>query len=74
MCHVHENTVKPVVNKYADAKSKLEIKEDYYIVQKGDSIFSITRKFPNLTADDLKKKNDLKSDNIQPGMKLKIQG
>ena len=71
---VAENTVKPVVNKYADAKSKLEIKEDYYIVQKGDSIFSITRKFPNLTADDLKKKNDLKSDNIQPGMKLKIQG
>ena len=71
---VAENTVKPVVNKYADAKSKLEIKEDYNIVQKGDSIFSITRKFPNLTADDLKKKNDLKTDNIQPGMKLKIQG
>ena len=71
---VAENTVKPVVNKYADAKSKLEIKEDYYIVQKGDSIFSITKKFPNLTADDLKKKNDLKSDNIQPGMKLKILG
>jgi membrane-bound lytic murein transglycosylase D len=61
-------------NKYASAKSKIDIKEDYYIVQKGDSIFSITKKFPNLTADDLKKKNDLKTDNIQPGMKLKIQG
>lgn len=71
---VAENTTKPTENKYSDAKSKLEVKEDYYIVQKGDSIFSITRKFPNLTADDLKKKNDLKSDNIQPGMKLKIQG
>ncbi|SEP92366.1 lytic transglycosylase domain-containing protein [Flavobacterium urocaniciphilum] len=71
---VAENTTKPAENKYSDAKSKLEVKEDYYIVQKGDSIFSITRKFPNLTADDLKKKNDLKSDNIQPGMKLKIQG
>lgn len=67
--------VKPKTeNKYAAAKSKIEIKEDYYIVQKGDSIFSITKKFPNLTADDLKKKNDLKTDNIQPGMKLKIQG
>ena len=65
---------KTTVNKYADAKSKIDMKEDYYIVQKGDSIFSITKKFPNLTADDLKKKNDLKSDNIQPGMKLKIQG
>ena len=52
----------------------IKIKEDYYIVQKGDSIFSITKKFPNLTTDDLKKKNDLKTDNIQPGMKLKIQG
>lgn len=71
---VAENTVKPTENKYSSAKSKIDIKEDYYIVQKGDSIFSITRKFPNLTADDLKKKNDLKSDNIQPGMKLKIQG
>lgn len=61
-------------NKYAAAKSKIDIKEDYYIVQKGDSIFSISKKFPNLTADDLKQKNDLKTDNIQPGMKLKIQG
>jgi membrane-bound lytic murein transglycosylase D len=71
---VAENTEKPTENKYSSAKSKIEMKEDYYIVQKGDSIFSITKKFPNLTADDLKKKNDLKTDNIQPGMKLKIQG
>ena len=71
---VAENTEKPTENKYSSAKSKIEIMEDYYIVQKGDSIFSITKKFPNLTADDLKKKNDLKTDNIQPGMKLKIQG
>ncbi len=71
---VAENTEKVIENKYSSAKSKIEIKEDYYIVQKGDSIFSITKKFPNLTTDDLKKKNDLKTDNIQPGMKLKIQG
>jgi membrane-bound lytic murein transglycosylase D len=71
---VAETTEKPSENKYSSAKSKIDIKEDYYIVQKGDSIFSITKKFPNLTADDLKKKNDLKNDNIQPGMKLKIQG
>jgi membrane-bound lytic murein transglycosylase D len=71
---VAENTEKPIENKYSSAKSKIDFKEDYYIVQKGDSIFSITKKFPNLTTDDLKKKNDLKTDNIQPGMKLKIQG
>jgi membrane-bound lytic murein transglycosylase D len=71
---VAENIEKPIENKYSSAKSKIEIKEDYYIVQKGDSIFSITKKFPNLTTDDLKKKNDLKTDNIKPGMKLKIQG
>ena len=43
-------------------------------MQKGDSIFSITKKFPNLTVEDLKKKNNLPNNNIQPGMKLKIQG
>lgn len=55
-------------------KDRIEIKEDFYIVQKGDSIFSITKKFPNLTVEDLKKKNNLPNNNIQPGMKLKIQG
>jgi membrane-bound lytic murein transglycosylase D len=65
---------KEVVPTTASKKDRIEIKEDFYIVQKGDSIFSITKKFPNLTVEDLKKKNNLPNNNIQPGMKLKIQG
>lgn len=48
--------------------------DEYYTVQKGDSIFSISKKYPNVTVDDLKKNNNLCDDNIQPGMKLKING
>lgn len=65
---------KEVVATTTPKKDRIEIKEDFYIVQKGDSIFSITKKFPNLTVEDLKKKNNLPNNNIQPGMKLKIQG
>lgn len=65
---------KEVVATTTAKKDRIEIKEDFYIVQKGDSIFSITKKFPNLTVEDLKKKNNLPNNNIQPGMKLKIQG
>lgn len=46
----------------------------YYTVQPGDSLFSIARKYPGISADDLKKWNDISGDNIQPGMKLKTNG
>src|SRR5690606_341918 len=45
-----------------------------YTVQSGDSLYSIARKFPGISADDLKKWNDISGDNIQPGMKLKTNG
>ena len=46
--------------------------ERMYIVQKGDSLFSIARKHPGVTVENLKDWNKLKGENIQPGMKLKI--
>jgi membrane-bound lytic murein transglycosylase D len=46
---------------------------DYY-VKKGDSLFSIAQKYPGVTISDLKKWNDIRSEDIQPGMKLKING
>jgi membrane-bound lytic murein transglycosylase D len=46
---------------------------DYY-VKKGDSLFSIAKKYPGVTISDLKKWNDIRSEEIQPGMKLKING
>lgn len=46
-----------------------------YVVQKGDSMYSISKKYPGLTISKLKKLNNLsESDLLQPGMKLKING
>lgn len=46
---------------------------DYY-VKKGDSLFSIAKKYPGITISDLKKWNDISNEDIKPGMKLKING
>lgn len=45
-----------------------------YEVKQGDSLFSISRQFPGVSVEDIKKWNDISDDNIQPGMKLKING
>ncbi|SHG00399.1 membrane-bound lytic murein transglycosylase D [Flavobacterium segetis] len=45
-----------------------------YYVKKGDSLFSIAKKYPGVTISDLKKWNDIRSEDIKPGMKLKING
>lgn len=47
-------------------------KERMYIVQKGDSLFSIARKHPGVTVENLKNWNKIKDESIQPGMKLKV--
>lgn len=55
-------------------KAKTKIKsEDFhlYIVQKGDSLFKISQKH-HTTVAELKKKNNIKEDDLKPGMKLKI--
>jgi len=49
-------------------------KEDIYIVKKGDSLFSISKKIKGVTVSDLKKWNGISGGNIKPGMKLKISG
>lgn len=67
-----ENSVN--TDKKTISKSVFKKEDEYYTVQKGDSIFSISKKYPNVSVDDLKKNNNLCDDNIQPGMKLKING
>jgi membrane-bound lytic murein transglycosylase D len=49
-------------------------KDKMYSVQRGDSLFSISKKFPGVTISDIKKWNNIKGESIQPGMKLKISG
>ncbi|AOW08869.1 LysM peptidoglycan-binding domain-containing protein [Flavobacterium gilvum] len=49
-------------------------KEINYLVQKGDSLFSISKKYPGVTVSDLKKWNNITGDDLKPGMGLKIKG
>ena len=56
--------------KTASAKS---IGEDYF-VKKGDSLYSISKKYPGVTISDIKKWNGIKNEDLKPGMKLKING
>ncbi|OXG05622.1 membrane-bound lytic murein transglycosylase D [Flavobacterium araucananum] len=55
------------------ATSTKDLGEDYY-VKKGDSLYSISKKYPGVTISDIKKWNNIKNGDIKPGMKLKING
>lgn len=62
--------------------SKTKTKKDKYLadnnkptiyqVRKGDTLLSISKKFPGVTIADIKKWNKIKNEKIKPGMKLKI--
>ena len=56
-----------------DTKKKDKYQEQkLYVVQKGDSLFSISQKH-HTTVADIKKLNGIKDENLQPGMQLKIK-
>ncbi|WP_412476856.1 LysM peptidoglycan-binding domain-containing protein [Flavobacterium sp. TBRC 19031] len=52
------------------ANERSEVK--LYYVKKGDSLFSIAKKYPGVTISDIKKWNGIKNESLKPGMKLKI--
>lgn len=60
--------------KITESSEQKASKNGTYTVKNGDSLFSISKQFPGVSIDDLKKWNDISGDNIQPGMKLKING
>lgn len=45
-----------------------------YYVKKGDSLYSIAKKYPGVSISDIKKWNDISAEDLKPGMKLKING
>jgi membrane-bound lytic murein transglycosylase D len=45
-----------------------------YYVKKGDSLYSISKKYPGVTISDIKKWNNISGEELRPGMKLKING
>ena len=69
-----ESSTKGKTSKKADYAISKKEKEKMYYVKRGDSLFSISKKFPGVTIADIKKWNNINGENIQPGMKLKIGG
>jgi membrane-bound lytic murein transglycosylase D len=66
--------IEKVAQVVAEAPKKKNSKyeeQKLYIVQKGDSLFKISQKHQT-TVTELKKKNNIKENDLQPGMKLKI--
>ncbi|RTY95866.1 LysM peptidoglycan-binding domain-containing protein [Flavobacterium sp. GT3R68] len=67
-----------IASKASGKKDKLaeasKSKQALYSVRKGDSLFSIAKKYPGVTISDIKKWNGISNENLKPGMKLKING
>jgi len=61
------------IESFKKGAASKKISEDYY-VKKGDSLYSISKKYPGVTISDIKKWNGIKDGDIKPGMKLKING
>lgn len=68
------DTNQAVAEKSSKKEKIAKNKEDHYYVQKGDSLFSIAKKYPGVTISDIKKWNGISGNELKPGMKLKING
>ena len=54
-------------------KTTVEDGVQVYTVKNGDSLWSISQKFPGVTVEKIRKWNDISGNKLKPGMKLKIQ-
>lgn len=61
-------------SKSSSSSSKNTSNNGTYTVKSGDSLYTIAKKFPGISADNLKDWNDISGNSIRPGMKLKIKG
>ena len=61
-------------NKKESLASTSKSKSNDYLVKKGDSLYSISKKYPGVSISDIEKWNNIKSKELKPGMKLKING
>ena len=66
-----EAVVKALAN-YIGVPYSLNEESDYYVVKKGDSLWSIAKKY-NMTVDELKSINNLKSNLLSINQRLKIK-
>ncbi|WP_317130151.1 lytic transglycosylase domain-containing protein [Flavobacterium profundi] len=66
------STERVSTNSYSNTSNNAS--NQVYKVKKGDSLYSIAKKFPGISAEDIKKWNGISGNNIRPGMKLNING
>lgn len=68
---------KTVVNSFSKKENLASVSKNNeinYYVKKGDSLYSISKKYPGVTISDIKKWNNINAEDLKPGMKLKING
>jgi membrane-bound lytic murein transglycosylase D len=68
------NTNNATVNEFKKNTASKKASDSSYLVQKGDSLFSISKKYPGVTVADLKEWNNINAEDLKPGMGLKIKG
>ncbi len=64
--------LQPEVAQTSQKESKKRNNSKVYVVQKGDSLWSISRKLNGVSISDIKKWNDISGHKLKPGMRLKI--
>ncbi|MGO2294018.1 MAG: LysM peptidoglycan-binding domain-containing protein [Psychroflexus halocasei] len=70
---VVESSPQKEKKKQKSLKKKSSSNRSTYIVKNGDSLWSISRKFQDVTIEDIKKLNDLNTNRLKPGMTLQIR-
>ena len=66
------NDTQKVSNETAEVKNSPKPAFKYYIVQRGDTLWNIAKRYEGLTVEMIKNINNLSNTNIKPGTKLKV--
>ena len=66
------NDTQKVSNETAEVKNSTKPAFKYYIVQPGDTLWNIAKRYEGLTVEMIKNINNLSNTNIKPGTKLKV--
>ena len=66
------NDTQKVSNETAEVKNSPKPAFTYYIVQPGDTLWNIAKRYEGLTVEMIKNINNLSNTNIKPGTKLKV--
>ncbi|MBT8319194.1 MAG: LysM peptidoglycan-binding domain-containing protein [Gramella sp.] len=69
---IYPNKPVEVASSKSTSKSSSSTNPKFYTVKQGDSLWSISKKFPGVTVQNLKSWNEMNTSRLKPGMKIKI--